>query len=87
MPCCSRALKELRGLIDPEEQGGAYLLGLRGLGVIPHGRFSRRGFAQAILRAARGAREDVVGATQLSLERAEALRRPPRPVAPVRWRR
>lgn len=68
------ALRELRGLIDPEEQGGAYLLGLRGLGVIPHGRFSRRGFAQAILRAARGAREDVVGVTQLSLDRAEALR-------------
>jgi glycerol-3-phosphate acyltransferase PlsX len=70
------ALRELRGLIDPEEQGGAYLLGLRSLGVIPHGRFSRRGFAHAIFRAARGAREDVVGATQLSLDRVEALRRP-----------
>ena len=44
--------------IDPEAQGGAYLLGLRRLGVVPHGRFTRRGFAQAILRAERGARED-----------------------------
>ena len=50
-----------RAEIDPEMNGGAYLLGLRRLGVVPHGRFSRTGFAQAILRAERGAREDIVG--------------------------
>ena len=47
----------------PELQGGAYLLGLRRLGVVPHGRFTRTGFAEAILRAERGAREDIVGQT------------------------
>ena len=45
------ALGGLREEIDPEGQGGAYLLGLRGLGVVPHGGFHRHGFAQAILRA------------------------------------
>lgn len=68
------ALREFRDEIDPEAQGGAYLLGLRRLGVVPHGRFTQRGFAQAILRAAAGAREDVVGRTHLALEQAGALR-------------
>jgi glycerol-3-phosphate acyltransferase PlsX len=69
------ALRAFRNEIDPEAQGGAYLLGLRRLGVVPHGRFTRRGFAQAILRAERGAREDVVGVTHDALEAAGALRR------------
>jgi phosphate acyltransferase len=68
------ALRSFRDEIDPEGQGGAYLLGLRSLAVVPHGRFTRRGFAQAILRAAQGAREDIVGRTHASLERAGALR-------------
>jgi glycerol-3-phosphate acyltransferase PlsX len=71
------ALGGLREEIDPEEHGGAYLLGLRHLGVVPHGRFSRRGFARAIERAERGAREDVVGRTHRELERAGALRQAP----------
>ena len=68
------ALREVRDELDPEAHGGAYLLGLRSLGVIPHGRFTRRGFAQAILRAQQGAKEDLVGQTQVALERAGALR-------------
>jgi glycerol-3-phosphate acyltransferase PlsX len=48
------ALRRLRADIDPEGAGGAYLLGLRRLGVVPHGRFTRHGFAQAVLLAARG---------------------------------
>ena len=68
------ALRGVRDELDPEEQGGAYLLGLRSLGVVPHGRFTRRGFARAILRAQRGAQEDLVGRTQLALEQAGALR-------------
>jgi glycerol-3-phosphate acyltransferase PlsX len=71
------ALREFRDEIDPEGQGGAYLLGLRRLGVVPHGRFTRHGFAQAILRAARGANEDVVGRTQAALRDAGALRQAP----------
>ncbi len=67
----------LRAEIDPEGVGGAYLLGLRRLGVVPHGRFSRRGFAQAILRARLGAREDIVSQTRSALAAAGALRRSP----------
>jgi glycerol-3-phosphate acyltransferase PlsX len=71
------ALGAFREEIDPERQGGAYLLGLRRLGVVPHGRFSRTGFAQAIMRAQRGAREDIVGQTQRLLAQAGALREAP----------
>ena len=71
------SLRAFRDEIDPEGNGGAYLLGLRRLGVVPHGRFSRRGFAQAILRAALGAREDIVGQTHQALQAAGALRRSP----------
>jgi len=71
------ALRGFREEIDPEAHGGAYLLGLRSLGVVPHGRFERRGFAQAIMRARRGASEDVVGRTHAALERAGALRMAP----------
>jgi glycerol-3-phosphate acyltransferase PlsX len=71
------SLRGFRAEIDPEASGGAYLLGLRGLGVVPHGRFTRAGFAQAILRAQRGAREDVVAQTHRALEQADALRRAP----------
>jgi phosphate acyltransferase len=71
------ALGGLREEIDPEAQGGAYLLGLRGLAVVPHGAFRRRGFAQAILRAQRGAREDVIGRTHAALAAAGALREAP----------
>ncbi|MFZ1926993.1 MAG: phosphate acyltransferase PlsX [Solirubrobacteraceae bacterium] len=69
------SLRGFRDEIDPEGEGGAYLLGLRRLAVVPHGRFARHGFAQAILRAERGVREDVIGATRRALEEADALRR------------
>jgi glycerol-3-phosphate acyltransferase PlsX len=68
------ALLEFREVIDPESAGGAYLLGLRRLGVVPHGRFSRRGIAQAILLAARAVDGDVIGRTHAALEAASALR-------------
>jgi phosphate acyltransferase len=71
------ALGAFREQIDPEAHGGAYLLGLRSLGVVPHGRFTRTGFAQAIARAERGARADIVHQTQSALREAGALRRAP----------
>ena len=71
------SLRAFRDEIDPEASGGAYLLGLRRLGVVPHGRFTRQGFAQAILRAQRGAGEDIVEQTHLALDRAGALKRSP----------
>ncbi|MGD0454867.1 MAG: phosphate acyltransferase PlsX [Solirubrobacteraceae bacterium] len=71
------ALSGFREEIDPEANGGAYLLGLRRLGVVPHGRFKRAGFANAILRADRGAREDIVAQTHAALDQAGALKRAP----------
>jgi glycerol-3-phosphate acyltransferase PlsX len=67
-------LRRLRAEIDPEMQGGAYLLGLRKLAVVPHGRFGREGIAQAILLAARGAGNDLVERTHAALEDAGALK-------------
>lgn len=71
------ALRGLRDELDPESQGGAYMLGLRRLAVVPHGRFTRRGYASAIERAARGASERVTERTHAALEAAGALRRAP----------
>jgi glycerol-3-phosphate acyltransferase PlsX len=73
----SGAVRQLRDEIDPEDQGGAYMLGLRQVGVVAHGRFSRRGFARAIEVAARAVQEDVIGRTRAALLEAGALR-PPR---------
>jgi phosphate acyltransferase len=70
------AIQSLRDEIDPEGPGGAYMLGLRQLGVVAHGRFSRKGFARAIEVAARGVEEDVISATRSALKAAGALRTP-----------
>jgi phosphate acyltransferase len=72
----SPAIRALRAEIDPEGPGGAYMLGLRQLGVVAHGRFTRRGFARAIEVAARGVEEDVISATRAALTAAGALRPP-----------
>jgi phosphate acyltransferase len=71
------ALRSFGASIDPEGHGGAYLLGLRSLGVVPHGRFHRRGFSQAILQARQAVTEDLLGATQAALQAAGALRPTP----------
>jgi glycerol-3-phosphate acyltransferase PlsX len=52
------------------------MLGLRKVGVVAHGRFTRRGFARAIEVAARGVQEDVIGRTRSALVEAGALRAP-----------
>jgi len=69
------ALRGIRDEISPEEQGGAVLLGLRKLAVVPHGSFGARGFQRAIEVAARGVREDVAGRTHARLQAAGALRK------------
>src|SRR5579884_1718662 len=71
------AVRSLREEIDPELQGGAYMLGLRRLGIVAHGRFTRRGFARAIEVAALGVEHDVVGRTRQALMDAGALRPAP----------
>jgi phosphate acyltransferase len=72
-----RSLRGLREDLDPEQAGGAYMLGLRRVGVVAHGRFTRTGFARAIDVAARAVQEDVVGRTLTALEQAGALRATP----------
>jgi glycerol-3-phosphate acyltransferase PlsX len=71
------ALGGLRASVDPEAAGGAVLLGLRRLVVVPHGSFGERGIAAAVAVAARGVRGDLVGRTHAALEAAGALRRAP----------
>ena len=71
------ALRRVRDEIDPEAQGGAVLLGLRKLVVVPHGSFAERGIAAAIGLAARGVRDDLTGRTRLALEAGGALRTRP----------
>ena len=78
------ALRGVRDAVDPERQGGAVLLGLRKLVVVPHGSFGERGIAAAIGVAARGVREDLVGRTHAALQAGGALRRREAPsAAPV----
>lgn len=78
------SLNRFKASIDPEASGGAYLLGLKALGVVPHGRFSREGFARAIVLAAQGHEGRVTDLIHGDLEAAGALRRPPAPAAPDR---
>ena len=73
----SSSVRKLRAEIDPEAQGGAYMLGLRQVGVVAHGRFSSHGFARAIEVAAQGVQEDVIARTRAALRQAGALRPPP----------
>ena len=83
------AVKRLRAEIDPENPGGAYMLGLRQVGVVAHGRFTRRGFARAIEVAAHAVEEDVIGrSARRSSGPAHFERRPQaRSSWPVRARR
>jgi glycerol-3-phosphate acyltransferase PlsX len=48
-------LRGLRAVLDPEEYGGSYLLGMNDPVVIAHGSSHARGIGNAVLMAARGA--------------------------------
>ncbi len=63
------ALQGLRAALDPEEVGGACLLGVRGLVVICHGNSSRRAIANALLFGAEALRKGVLPAVRGELER------------------
>jgi glycerol-3-phosphate acyltransferase PlsX len=77
------ALRGLRDDLDPQQHGGAVLLGLRKLVVVPHGSFGAQGIARAIELAARGVRDDVVGQTFERLAAAGVLRAAREPSAAV----
>jgi phosphate acyltransferase len=65
------ALRAMRDRTEPDNYGGAYLLGLRGVVVIAHGNSGRKGVRNAIRIAARGADVGVVArmAERLATER------------------
>jgi glycerol-3-phosphate acyltransferase PlsX len=71
------ALRRFRDEIDPEGAGAAYMLGLRRLGIVAHGRFTRVGFSTAIAVAEKGVRERAVERAQEALESAGVLRPAP----------
>ena len=50
----------MRRRLDPDEYGGAYLVGVQGLAVIGHGNSSGEAVANAIRLAARGVGEGIV---------------------------
>jgi len=63
------ALRGLHTALDPEEVGGACLLGVKGLVVICHGNSSRRAIANALLFGADALRKGVLPAVRSDLER------------------
>jgi glycerol-3-phosphate acyltransferase PlsX len=63
------ALRGVRRELDPEEVGGTYLLGLRGLVVICHGNSSRRAIANALRFAGAAVSRGVVEAVDEELGR------------------
>jgi len=68
-------LAGLRARLDPEAVGGAYLLGLRGLVVICHGRSTRQAIANAIALAERGVEQQVIEKTATALAESPVSRR------------
>jgi glycerol-3-phosphate acyltransferase PlsX len=68
------ALGPLRRRMDPNEVGGAILLGLRGVAVVAHGSSSAEGIANAIRLADRSVRERAVERTAELLRASGASR-------------
>lgn len=62
-------LQGLRAALDPEEYGGTYLLGLRGLVVICHGNSSRHAIANALRFGAEALRKGVLPGVEAELAR------------------
>jgi phosphate acyltransferase len=70
-------VERLRQQFDPEEVGGAILLGLRKPVVVAHGSFGPKGIASAVRLARRAVDERMVERTASALEAAGALRSAP----------
>ncbi len=62
------ALRQMKSSLDPEEYGGTYLLGVRGLMIICHGSSSRRAIANALRFGARAVRNGLVASLPALLE-------------------
>jgi glycerol-3-phosphate acyltransferase PlsX len=63
------ALQKVKAGLDPEEYGGTYLLGIRGLVVICHGNSSRRAIGNALLFGAEALRKGVLSTVEGEFER------------------
>jgi glycerol-3-phosphate acyltransferase PlsX len=63
------ALRGVRAGLDPEEYGGTYLLGVRGLVVICHGNSSARAIANALRFGAEALRKGVLAGVEEELAR------------------
>ena len=61
------ALRSVRAGLDPEEYGGTYLLGVRGLVVICHGNSSGRAIANALRFGADALRKGVLSGVEQEL--------------------
>jgi glycerol-3-phosphate acyltransferase PlsX len=68
------ALGGLRREMDPDNTGGAILLGLRGVAVVGHGSSGPNGIANAIRLAAKAVDVDAVSRTSELLEESGATR-------------
>ncbi len=58
------ALRRLRDRLDYRTYGGAFLVGVRGVVVVAHGRSDERAMANAVRMAARGVQEGLVAALE-----------------------
>jgi phosphate acyltransferase len=63
------ALRGLRTSLDPEEYGGTYLLGVKGLVVICHGNATRRAIANALRFGARALRQGILETVDSEVEK------------------
>ncbi len=66
------ALRAVKAGLDPEEYGGTYLLGVRGLVVICHGNASRRAIANALRFGAEALRKGVLSTVEREFARLTA---------------
>ena len=61
------AFTRVRGRLDPNEVGGAPLLGVNGVVIIAHGRSNAYAIKQAVGQAHRAVKQDIVGAIRAGL--------------------
>jgi glycerol-3-phosphate acyltransferase PlsX len=74
----SRDLRKIAQALDPEQYGGAYLLGLRHPMIVGHGSSKAEGVANAVRTASRGVTSELLPtiARRVGGERAQALAGP-----------
>jgi glycerol-3-phosphate acyltransferase PlsX len=63
------AFERARQALDPDEVGGAALLGVNGVVIVAHGRSSAYAIKQAVGQARKAVQNDIVGAIQVGKEK------------------